>query len=103
MDEAIEGWQGSAQMYHGRLIRCIGMMTMAKQTKRNAPKDRYAFIRAYVDCGELRWEYRIVGNRTVGRQSHDEDVSEMTEADIVALTRNMLCVEPYEKVDVIYT
>lgn len=60
------------------------------------------FCRAIVDCGNLRWEYRHPGAKVEGRMSHDEDVSDFSQEDIIDLTRSMLGLAPEETVEVVY-
>lgn len=48
--------------------------------------ERYDYIRAIVDCGNLCWEYKLKGNSVAGKMSHDEDVSDWSEDDIRKLT-----------------
>lgn len=62
----------------------------------------YEYVRAIVDCGSLRWEYKLKGTASSGSMSHDEDVSEFSASDIKKLTRDMLGLGPNEHVDVLY-
>ena len=65
-----------------------------------AMSEHYEFIKAFVEDGQLRWEYRVKGSAKVGRMSHDEDVSDFSDKDIVSLTRNMLDVEDDDPVEI---
>jgi hypothetical protein len=49
-------------------------------------KERYEKITAIVDCGRLRWEYRIEGMKVSGRQSHDEEVEDWSDDDVIDVT-----------------
>jgi hypothetical protein len=60
--------------------------------QRKQKTEWYAYIRAILTDGRLRWEYRLADGPP-GRMSHDEDVSEWTHAEIVGLTRSMLSVD----------
>lgn len=51
-----------------------------------AEKERYEFITAVVDCGGLRWKYRVDGAEVEGRQQHDEDVETWSDKDIIDVT-----------------
>lgn len=53
-------------------------------------KNRYEKITAVVDCGNLRWEYRVAGAKKDGGQRHDEDVEHWDKRDIVDLTMTTL-------------
>ena len=66
--------------------------------------EQHEFIRAHVDCGDLRWESKLVGNPRVARMQHDEDVSDYTDQDIRDLTVQMLDVsdEQVGLIEVIY-
>lgn len=67
----------------------------AKETKAEK-KTGYEYVRAIRDAeGNLRWEYKLHGNISA-RMSHDDDVSEYSEQDIVRLTASMLSVEEHE-------
>lgn len=57
---------------------------MAKTT------ERYEYVKATVDCGELSWKYKVVGMETTGSMRHDEDVSEWSDDDIREVTAMML-------------
>ena len=52
--------------------------------------ERYEYIKAIIDCGELSWEYRVDGAFTTGKMTHDESVDEWSERDIIDLTCAML-------------
>lgn len=58
--------------------------------------DEYKYIRAIVDCGELRWEYKVTGCAMSGSQGFDEDVGDYTNDDIVDLM-SMLSVEESQR------
>lgn len=71
---------------------------MAKKSQRKTTtKGQYEFIKAIVSGNSLRWEYKLAGNRVVGRQSHDEDVSNWSEREILDLTYQILDVSEPEK------
>lgn len=55
--------------------------------------ERYEYVKAIVDCGSLRWEYKLVGSHTVAKMDHDEDVEGWTDEQITSLTRAMLDVD----------
>lgn len=73
---------------------------MAK--KRPKVKEKYAYVRAIVDCGSLRWEYQIEGSAVAGHMNHDEDVSDWSQDDVIRCTRSMLSLDQDEKVEVVY-
>ncbi len=50
-------------------------------------EESYEYIKAIVDCGELRWEYCLKGSHQVSRMSHDEDVSDYSDEEIIRLVR----------------
>lgn len=54
---------------------------------------KYEYVKARVDCGELCWEYKLIGSYIVGRMAHDEDVSDWSENQIVDVTCLMLDVD----------
>lgn len=60
----------------------------------------YEYIRAIVDCGELRWEYKLKAFDVSGSMSHDEDVSEWSDEDIKTVTRMMLDVNDDDPVEI---
>lgn len=68
-------------------------------------QDGYEYIKAIVDCGELRWEYKVKGGLCPGSMHHEEDVSEYTEEQIIDLTCEVLTVEDNQRdlVEVQYT
>jgi hypothetical protein len=63
-------------------------------------EERFEYVRAIVDCGTLRWEYKLIDSFHTGRMEHDEDVTEWTEQDIIDLTCRMLYV-PDDNRDVV--
>jgi hypothetical protein len=65
--------------------------------KKPTEKEKYEYIRAIVDCGELRWEYKMVGSEVIGRMAHDEDVSQWSDEEIIDVTCAMLDVEDGER------
>lgn len=52
--------------------------------------ERYEYITAIVDCGNLSWKYKLEGATKPGGMSHDEDVETWSEKDIVDVTMGML-------------
>lgn len=52
--------------------------------------ERYEYVKAIIDCGELSWEYRIEGECTTGKMAHDESVEGWSEREIINLTCSML-------------
>ena len=52
--------------------------------------ESYEYIKAIVDCGSLRWEYRLNGSHVVGRMAHDEDVLAWSDKEIIDLTCSVL-------------
>jgi hypothetical protein len=60
--------------------------------------ERYEYIRAIIDCGSLRWEYKIKGRSVVGRMDHDEDVDNYSDEDIRQITRQVLNVSQADPV-----
>lgn len=80
----------------------------AKPKRKTTPKpnpEHYDYIKAYVDGNDLSLEYRLHGQHIIGRERHDEDVSEWSERDILALTRSMLSVADGDpiQIEVIYS
>jgi hypothetical protein len=65
--------------------------------------ESYRFVRAIVDCGDLRWEYQIdVDGAPQGGMAHDEDVSDWTEDDIRSCTRSMLDCPDDQEIEIVY-
>jgi hypothetical protein len=54
--------------------------------------EQYEYIRAIVEDGALRWEYKLRGGRNAG-MAHDEDVAGWTDEQIRKLTKAFLSVE----------
>lgn len=78
-------------------------MAKKKQPKKKpAESERYVYVRAIVDCGNLSWEYQLEGGPEK-TESHDEDIEHWTDDDIIKLTRSVLCMQPDEKVEVFYS
>lgn len=65
------------------------------------PEERYEYVKAIIDCGELRWEYKLPDG-PVNTMTHDEDVSDYSEDDIKDITRSMLGLEDDEEITVEY-
>ncbi len=62
--------------------------------------EHYAFIRATVGLdGNLRWEYKLNGSSATS-MSHDEDVFDWSDYDIVKLTKEMLNVDDDDPVKI---
>lgn len=59
--------------------------------------EQYEYIRATITEGELSLRYQIKGIPTVGRMTHDEDVSDYSDFDIVELVTNLLDVPPEQE------
>ena len=55
--------------------------------------ERYEYVKAIVECGELRLEYRLVGSSVVGRDRHDDDVSEWSDTEIIDVVCSLLSVD----------
>lgn len=68
------------------------MTEKARGPKSKRKPDHYEFITAIVDCDSLTWTYRLKGARVDGGLAHDEDVSDFSKDDIVALTKQILSV-----------
>jgi len=66
--------------------------------------ERYEFVKAIVENGSLRWEYRLEGSTVTTRMTHDEDVSGWEGRDIRQTTYAVLNVEvqDYDRVIVEY-
>ena len=64
---------------------------------RSEEREEYEYIKAIVDGGDLRWEYRLVGSHVTGRMAHDEDVTGLTCRHITDLTCSILNVEPGQR------
>jgi len=64
--------------------------------------EKYEYVKAYIDCGTLRWEYRVVGRDVPGGMSHDEDVDGWSDEEIRELTRTMLDVPEDVHIEVLY-
>ena len=56
-------------------------------------KEVFEWIRAIVDCGSLRWQYKVNTSDVVGGDAHDEDISDWTDDDIKDMTCSMLGVK----------
>jgi len=72
---------------------------MAKAKKK---KDGYEWIKAYIDNGELRMEYKLRGSTVVGRMSHDEDVGDFSDAEIKNLVRGLIDASENDEVEIVY-
>ena len=64
--------------------------------------ENYKYVRAIADCGDLRWEYQLADSDVLGRMSHDEDVSDWSDDDIIHVTRAMLDVPESVPVEVVW-
>jgi len=53
-------------------------------------EERYEYVKAIIDCGELSWEYRVDGAFVTGCMSHDESVADWSEREIIDLTCSIL-------------
>jgi len=60
----------------------------------------FEYVRAIVEIDELRWEYKVETSPVQGSMSHDEDVSDYTDDDIIDLTMGMIGV-PEEQKDLV--
>jgi predicted component of type VI protein secretion system len=83
----------------------LGELTMAKakakaKAKKKKNPDHYEFIRVVRDGPDLNMEYKVNGATVVGRQRHDEDVSDYSNADIDYLVRSVLSVEDDDPVKI---
>lgn len=68
--------------------------------KKKSNPEHYEYVRAIVNEGKLRWEYRLNGSAVSGHQSHDEDVSGWSDTDIKSISQRMLDVLPDDPVEV---
>ena len=59
--------------------------------------ERYEYVKAIVEDGELRWEWRLVGSSVRGRLAHDENVTGWSDRDIMTVTCLMLDVSDDER------
>ena len=71
-----------------------------KSYKAKSDKQHYAYITAEVDCGEVLFVYRLIGNEVEGTQLWDEDVSDWSDDDIINLARQALDVEKDDPVQI---
>lgn len=60
--------------------------------KKKPKVEHYEFIHADIIDGTLTCTYQLPG-KPIGRMSHDEDVSEFSDADIIDLIRSLLSVD----------
>ena len=60
----------------------------------------FEYVRAIIIGDELRWEYKINTSPVQGSMSHDDDISDYTDMDIIELTMSMVGV-PEEQKDLI--
>lgn len=68
----------------------------------NDESANYEYVRAIVDCGELRWEYKVEDASVPGRMTHDEDVTDYSDDDIRDITRMMLDCPDSQEIEVLY-
>lgn len=60
---------------------------MAKKAK---TASGYDWVKATVDCGDLRLTYHATGAKVDGRTDHDEDVSDWSDDDIRNVAAQLL-------------
>jgi len=66
-------------------------------------EEKYEWITAEVDCGTVTFRYRVEGRDLDGSDQHDEDVSDWTEDQIIALGCDLLdCHEQRDLIKVEY-
>lgn len=60
-------------------------------------EEQYEYVKATVTDGSLVWEYQVEGFPSPGSMSHDEDVSEWSDEDIIDITAMILDVEDEQR------